>query len=181
MRENDIIELIQKDAGMMRILARAERLGLPDWIIGAGFVRNKVWNHLHSIQSEGNAGTDIDLIYFDRDAADWEADAALSRDLSEETGITWEIKNQAYMHVHNGFPPFQSAADGMAHWVETATAIGVRLDRDRISLIAPHGIHDLVHLKIRKTPGFPDSARMEERVVTKKWMERWPKLTLELE
>ena len=43
MTEQDILKIIENDKWMMDILHVAERLNLPDSMIGAGFVRNKVW------------------------------------------------------------------------------------------------------------------------------------------
>jgi hypothetical protein len=37
---------------MMDILHIAEKLKLPDCMIGAGFVRNKVWDHLRGYKNE---------------------------------------------------------------------------------------------------------------------------------
>ena len=46
MNEQDIINLIKNDEWMMSVLGEAEKLCLPDWMIGAGFLRNKVWDFL---------------------------------------------------------------------------------------------------------------------------------------
>ena len=35
---------------MMNVLNEANKLNLPDWVIGAGFLRNKVWDYLHDIK-----------------------------------------------------------------------------------------------------------------------------------
>lgn len=180
MTEADILAIIESDTEMMRLLRAAESLGLPQWMIGAGFVRNKVWNHLHGLESVGNAGSDIDLIYFDAAHTDWEADVALSKRISEETGALWEIKNQAYMHGHNQFPPFTSAEDGLRHWVETATTVSVRLQGGKLEIIAPYGIADLVDLVIRPTPYFEKAPELaKERAARKGWFEKWPKLRFE--
>ena len=40
--ENDICQLIMRDAWRMDMLRYARRLDLPDWSIGAGFVRAAV-------------------------------------------------------------------------------------------------------------------------------------------
>ena len=47
MMEKEILELIRQDKWMMRVLRVAKSLHLPDWMIEAGFVRNKVWNYLY--------------------------------------------------------------------------------------------------------------------------------------
>ncbi len=50
MTEQDIIQMVKNDEWMMNVLTEANKLNLPDWIIGAGFLRNKVWDYLHDIK-----------------------------------------------------------------------------------------------------------------------------------
>jgi len=50
MNEQDIINLVRSDKWMMNVLQEAEKLNLPELIIGAGFLRNKVWDYLHVIK-----------------------------------------------------------------------------------------------------------------------------------
>ena len=40
MTEKDIIKIIEEDKWMMNILKIAQDLNLPNWMIGAGFIRN---------------------------------------------------------------------------------------------------------------------------------------------
>ncbi len=40
--ESDLAELVRDDEWMMRVLRCADSVGLPDWWIGAGFLRNAV-------------------------------------------------------------------------------------------------------------------------------------------
>jgi len=61
--EEDIKQLIQADEWMMQVLRAAESLNLPDWWIGAGFLRNKVWNAIEG--SDSHSEGDVDLVYFD--------------------------------------------------------------------------------------------------------------------
>ena len=70
MHKKDVVNLIQKDAWMMKVLQTAKSLGLSDWMIGAGFVRNKVWDYLHGYQNKQVPTNDIDLIYFDTENTD---------------------------------------------------------------------------------------------------------------
>src|SRR3990167_2279381 len=65
MTEKDIIHIIREDEWMMSVLRIAEGLHLPDWWIGAGFVRSKVWDHLHGYK-ERTPLPDVDIIYFDK-------------------------------------------------------------------------------------------------------------------
>ncbi|MBN8190599.1 nucleotidyltransferase family protein [Bacillus sp. NTK074B] len=48
--EQDIINLVKKDAWMMSMIEAAKMLHLPDWWICAGFIRSKVWIHCMTIQ-----------------------------------------------------------------------------------------------------------------------------------
>jgi len=184
MTEQDILNLINKDEWMMNILHVAENLGLPDWIIGAGFVRNKVWDYLHGYRKENVETNDIDLVYFDLDGNDEKADEILSEELRTRTGLNWEVVNEAYAHKWYTIkpPPYTSSEDAVSKWPETATCIGVKIENGKLKLIAPYGIRDLVNLIIRLNPAFIDKTNVEnvvfERIKKKKWLEKWPKLKI---
>ena len=184
MTEQDILNLINENKWMMDILCTAEKLDLPDWVIGAGFVRNKVWDYLHGYQKEKVDTNDIDLIYFDPNGNDEKDDEKLSEELKTKTGLNWEVVNEIY--VHKGYtikpPPYTSSEDAVSKWPETATCIGVKTENGKLKLIAPHGIGDLVNLIIRPNVAFIDKTNAEnivvERMKKKKWLEKWPKLKM---
>jgi len=177
MNEQDIINLIQSDKWMMDVLREAERLNLPEWMIGAGFLRNKVWDHLHGIKRNIADTNDIDLVYLDAEKISEESDYALSEKMSGALGLRWEIKNQAYMHTRHNHQPYKSTAEGISHWVETPTCVAVTLNKGEPKIIAPHGIDDLVNLIIRPTPTrTADLALFYKRIEEKEWLSKWPKL-----
>lgn len=179
MTEQDILNLIRQDEWMMSVLQVAKKQHLKDWLVGAGFVRNKVWDHLHGYKKEGVETHDIDLVYFDPQGNDEKADDELSEKLQKETGIQWEIVNEAYAHVWKDLPPYTSTIDSIAHWPETATSIGVTLDNGELKLIAPYGIEDLVNLVVRMSPQFPEGIQVvKERIEKKKWLEKWPSIKI---
>ena len=178
--EQDILNLIKKDIWMMDILRIAEKLNLPDWVIGAGFVRNKVWDYLHGYSNAQVDTADIDLVYYDPSGNDQKRDEKLSEKLKIETGINWEVVNEFYAHTWNNLPPYKSTEDALSQWPETVTAIGIKIENGELNLIAPYGIDDLVHLIIRPSPRFTDVARVKERVEQKRWLEKWPRLKLEI-
>ncbi len=186
MTEQDILNLISKDEWMMSNLRFAEKLNLPDWIIGAGFVRNKVWDYLHGYQKEKVDTNDIDLVYFDLNGNDEDADEMLSKELEKKTGLNWEVVNEAYAHKWYTIkpPPYTSSEDAVSKWPETATCIGVKMEKGELKLIAPYGVGDLANLIIRPSPAFIDEGNVKnvviERVKKKKWLEKWPKLKLEI-
>ncbi len=180
MTEKDILNLIAEDKWMMNILHIAEKLDFPDWVIGAGFVRNKVWDYLHGYTKKEVETNDIDLVYYDLNGNDQKADEELSQKLREETKIKWEIVNEAYAHKWNNVPPYTSTSDAISQWSETATGIGVRLENGKLKLIAPHGVNDLVNLVVRPSPtSHCGIERVRERAKGKKWIEKWPKLNIE--
>ncbi|HKC04871.1 MAG TPA: nucleotidyltransferase family protein [Patescibacteria group bacterium] len=188
MNEKDIVNLIREDEWMMEILKTTKKLDLPGWWIGAGFIRSKVWDHLHGFKQRTPI-SDIDVIYFDKgDFTDIEASAETTdKEIKYENllkeimpGVNWSVTNQARMHLFHNHPPYKSASEGLSHWIETATCIGIKIDENnKLILTAPHGIRDLVNLVLRPTPNTGESIeRFDERVASKKWLTKWPKLKI---
>ncbi len=191
MTEQDIIDLIRKDKWMMDILRAAERLDLPNWWIGAGFVRSKVWDYLSGYKKRTPL-PDVDLIYFD--PSDFTKDEAgnfsvKSEDKYQErlsrlnSSVKWSVTNQARMHVYHKREPYKNSEEALSEWPETVTCIGVRLEDRKLKLIAPHGIEDLVNLVVRPIPKIKllykhDPNKFENRMEEKKWLQKWPKLKI---
>lgn len=187
--EKDIIDIIQNDEWMMDILEQARKLDLPDWWIGAGFIRSKVWDVLHEYitRTPMSASSDIDLIYFDRN--DYLVSEAKSEITQKEKyyqeilksrlpDIKWSVTNQARMHLFHGDKQYKSSEEALAQWVETATCIGVKLNKNNnLILSTPRGIDDLVNLTLRPTPEANNSIELfYERINKKQWLKKWPKL-----
>ncbi len=74
-----IVDLIRKDPIRLEALECVYQLELPQCYIGAGFVRNLVWDSLHH-NVKLTALNDIDVIFFDADRLD--SDYEKSLDLS---------------------------------------------------------------------------------------------------
>lgn len=177
--EEDVLEIIRQDEWRMEVLRTVRPLQLPDWWLGAGFVRNAVWDALHGF--ERTPLNDIDLIYFDPAAEPVEDEKRIWQQLKDaRPDIIWSATNVAHRHLKLNRPPFTSATDGLAHWVETATCVGVRLnDDDTLELTAPHGIDDLVQGIIRHNPLHPEDVEVyHQRVRKKNWEQQWPRLQI---
>jgi hypothetical protein len=182
--ERDILALVAADAWMMAALTAVAGLGLPDCWIGAGFLRGAVWDRLHGYGSRTPLD-DIDVVYFDPGAPDPAAEAALETRLGALLpGLPWSVKNQARMHLRNGDAPYRDSADALAHWLETPTAVALRLNEaGRLELLAPLGTEDLLGLVVRPTP----HARKHKhrlaaycaRLEKKNWPAKWPRLTVD--
>lgn len=174
--------LLQADDERMRILRHVSYLALPDCWIGAGFVRSLVWDHGHGIKSRPPIG-DVDVVWFDPQNGTEEADRLFEAQLAHRApGILWSVKNQGRMHLANNDEPYTSTADAMRHWPETATAVGVRPGNSGIEVLAPFGLDDLFNLIVRPTPKFVGERQVVvvDRVNQKRWLERWPRLKLQL-
>ena len=162
----------------MEQLRAARSLALPDWCIAAGFVRNRVWDHLHGI-SPPRAVADIDVIYYDAADTDRAREAEFEARLAALVpGAPWQVRNQARMHVWKNLPQHKSTEDSMLYWLETVTPIGVRLESDdSLTVVAPLGVDDLLNLICRPTAfGRLQRAEYNERIASKRWRELWPKV-----
>lgn len=183
MNESDILNLIKNDQWMMDVLRVARGLDLPDWMIGAGFVRNKVWDYLHSFENKEVQTSDIDLIYYDPNDLSEETEDKYQRDLSQMLDVDWSATNQARIHVFHGREEqYKNSEEALSEWIETPTCVAVRLNKDdSLSLFAPHGIDDLVNLVVRPVPipnNRKDADVYKKRIEEKKWQEKWTKLLI---
>jgi hypothetical protein len=96
-------------------------------------------------------------------------------------GVPWSVKNQARMHVINNIPPYTSSEDAISKFPETATALGVKLDKaNNLVLTAPCGIEDVLNLEVKPTPFFTETKELaaiyEQRLMKKKWKAIWHKV-----
>ena len=177
--ESRIASILRADPFRWHLLDAVRALGLPDSWIGAGFVRNAVWDHLHGRPPSPLTG-DVDVIWYDLDRTDSAEDRRHEAALrAAEPSIVWSIKNQARTHTRNGDAPYASAVEAMRHWPETATAVAVRRhDPDGREIAAPFGLDDLLNLILRPTPRFSRAKRgiYEDRLRTKGWTASWPLL-----
>jgi hypothetical protein len=153
---------------------------LPQGAVGAGFLRAAVWDHLHDL-STPTALDDIDVLFFDPDDLSKDREASLETSLAKHLpGPKWSVKNQARMHLKNGDAPYRDLSDAIAHWLETAICLAARLDRaERLTIIAPWGLEDLMALRLRPTPsGLRRPDAYQARLQKKNWQARWPLLSL---
>jgi len=179
--EKDICNYIEQSEYMMNVLNAAQSGNLPNWFIGAGFVRNTIWSVQHSYETEFSFN-DIDLGYFSKETLSEDDDRKTSKILKDKFNTNWEVVNQAYAHKYNNVPPYKSAEDGLAHWIETATCVAVSLSNGKVTLIAPWGIEDLLSLKLRLSPCHKGNVYYEnlfhKRIRDKHWLQKWPQLEI---
>lgn len=181
--EEEILSAIANDEWMLEVLRAAATLELPDWWVCAGFVRSKMWDELHDYAARTPLG-DIDVIYYDEQTIDEEMEKGYERRLQVlMPGLPWSVKNQARMHKINDLPPYRSSVDAISQFPETATALGVKVaESGQLELTAPHGLNDLIAMKVWPTPAFENDERLmtiyRQRLESKKWTQKWPKVAL---
>ena len=183
--EARLVALARATPWFMRALGHVRALGLPAWCVGAGAVRNMVWDALHG-HATPSALADIDVAHFDAGDLSPACDARLQRRLqSMAPGSPWEVTNQAGVHLwferHFGHPvsPLRSLDEAVASWPEYATAVGLWLDGgDRVHVIAPHGLDDLFGMVVRRNPVRVSAETYRERVAGKRYALRWPRVVV---
>lgn len=183
--EQRLVDIVRASSALMAALRAAHGLGLASWCIGAGAVRNAVWDALHG-RPGATAPADVDVAYFDAACLDGTQDAALQARLAAALpGLPWEVTNQAAVHLwfeaHFGHAvePIVSLEDALATWPETATAVGLCLHADdRLEVIAPLGLDDLFAGVVRRNPRRVSVAEYRRRCATKRYAERWPRVSV---
>lgn len=121
--EEAIVEQIQADPEMMKVLAIIRDLNLTDAWLAAGAVRNFIWNQL-SGKPGFDATTDLDLVFYDPTIS-YEETQQIEQELQKTyPQYAWEVKNQVYMHQHSpGTAPYRSACDAVSKYPEQCTAL----------------------------------------------------------
>lgn len=175
---DDILQAVGLSSFHRQALAAVRTLALPDCWIAAGFVRNHIWDRLHDYPAMTPLN-DIDVVFHDPDRVDDAFDRQQEDRLQVLLPLPWSVKNQARMHIRNNDRVYDSTADALTHWTETATAVGVRLtEGDRLELLAPFGIDDLINGYVRPTPHMKSHniQYYRKRMANKGWQKIWPAL-----
>lgn len=180
-----LVALVRQCPELMHALRAGRSLGLSSWCIGAGVLRNLVWDHLHG-HGEATPCDDLDLVYFDPDDLNPATEARLRAQLlSCCPNSVWDVTNQAAVHLWYAtrfgqeVEPLPSLVDGLATWPEYATAVGVCLTaQDEIEVLAPFGLDDLFNMLVRHNPARVSADAYRSRVLAKRFAQRWPRVVV---
>ena len=183
--EARLVALVRGSPVLMRALRAARAVDPPDWLIGAGAIRDRVWDHLHGF-TRATPVKDVDLAFFDPASLGGERERSVQRALTAlAPDLAWDVTNQA--EVHLWYPhvfglevePLTSTAHAVATWPETATAIGVRLLADgTMRVVAPCGLDDLFAMIWRRNPRRATREQYRLRAENKRIANRWPRVTI---
>ncbi len=176
----DVIKsLIKRDPDRMEILRVTQSLDLNDWCVGAGFVRNCVWDYLHNYDTPTPLN-DIDVCYYDLAGMDPDSDKEMERTLRAKLPEhQWSLKNQARMHLKNNCAQYKSTLDAMSYWPEIQTTVGVSLeDNDDIIVRSVYPLERLFSYKIEPNPKCKSNNLALSRIKQKNWLQIWPMLSV---
>jgi uncharacterized protein len=178
-----LIQIVRNSSSLMAALRAVRDLNLTSWAIGAGSVRNTVWDHLNGFVKRTPA-QDVDVVFFDRENLSREREQELQCKLSEVvTDVRWDVTNQAAVHLWyekefgQTVAPLASLEEGISTWPEYATCIGIRLHADdQLEVIEPHGLEDLFSMLIQWNPTRVTSDAYFQRVRQKAFSNCWPQV-----
>jgi hypothetical protein len=176
-RQAQLLEIVRGVPWLMTQLEVARREDLPDWFIGAGAIRDVVWDLRFGPGFDPARIEDVDLVFFDANDLSHEREVAIEQRL----GDGWDVKNQAAVHTwfesKFGAPadPLMSTMDGISTWPEYCTCVGVRLEPDgTFTVAAPHGLDDLLDGIWRTNAVRVTPEEAAKRLRKKAPHERWP-------
>jgi uncharacterized protein len=177
------LQQILENSAIAPVLPAIAQLNLPDWWLAGGAVRNTVWQAIFGEACQ-LVINDFDIAFFDLGGV---GEAALqenrAQELSAKSALTaqfphykFDVKNQAsFARWRTGRRPYHNTEDGIADWLHTATAVGVRVDRQgEWQFFTPYGLNDLFQGIIRPTPAHIQNPDAERKAAS--FMERCPVL-----
>ena len=184
--EARMVAILRATPTLMRVLATARDLDLPDWLVFSGAIYQPVLNHLTGRGLEHGL-KDYDLAYFDASDISYEAEDGVIRKVAAAFDAPLqaliEVRNQARVHLwfedHFGEPygPLSCSAEALSRFTAPAFAVGARLATDgQIEIVAPFGLEDLFALRLRPNPHRPSPAFDRTAQSAQR---RWPEIAIE--
>jgi hypothetical protein len=184
-RHGELRSILLANPWFVDVLEAVQECDPPEWVVGAGVIRNIVWDYLHGFDAP-TPTKDVDVAYFDHSDLSRKRDKQLEADLRRRLPtIPWEVTNQAGVHLWyerkfgHQISPIRSVEDGVSRWPETATSVGVHLRPDgELRVIAPCGLDDLLGMVLRRNPKQVTPEYFRERLRRKAIRQKWPRVTV---
>lgn len=152
--------------------------------LSAGVIRNLVWSILHG-QHYKIENTEIDVIFYDLVDEHTEQQRLTLLLKQQFPENEWDVVNQAFVHKWyktdqgQSIAQYSSLLDALSVWVETATAIAVRLlETGDLDIVAPFELNDLFELKLCWNNRLVSRDVFIQRVQSKRFLEKWQKLRI---
>jgi uncharacterized protein len=177
-RERELRDALRACDWFMAVLAHVSAVDPPHWWVGAGVIRDIVWD-----QRFGRCPrdvSDVDVAFFDASDLSRERDGRVQEMLRQrEPRVSWDATNQAA--VHTWYPqrfgvrvaPLRSVPEAVATWPEFAVCVAVRLHLGGLEICAPYGLEDLLDGVWRRNPARVTQAEYARRLESKQPSSRW--------
>ena len=182
--EARFIELVLRNRTNELILHRLVDLQLPDAYLVAGCLFETVWNCLSG--KEPNADIlDYDVFYCDASDTSWDAEDSVIRRCARtfaNLGVEVQVRNQARVHLwyaekfRTECPPLRSSRDGIDHFLNQSSCVGLRRVGGSTEVYAPFGFRDLFDMIVRPNRRRPLPQVYHEKAA--RWSKCWPTLTV---
>jgi uncharacterized protein len=179
-----LMDIVRGDALLMRVLEGLREIDLPDWLLVAGVLYNRVWNELTG-RPPLTGINDIDVFYFDDDLS-YEAEDAVIRRLAAhfaDLPLPVQVRNQARVHLWfpqkfgQPFAPLASSGEMLGRYASKTHAVAVRLETDdRLTIVAPFGLDDIFSFRIVPNPVLMNRPAHEAKGARAKSV--WPEITV---
>lgn len=177
------------DPSASAVLDLVARLGAPDAWLVAGAVMGTVFNALTG-RASGYGVADWDIAYCDPSDLSEESELAMARRagaLRERMAVgsvELEVVNQARVYrwysarFGRSCPAYRSTAEAVARYQAFCSCVGARRRKPggAVEVIAPHGLDDLLALRVRANRIQAPRAVYESKVA--RWRSAWPELTV---
>jgi hypothetical protein len=182
--ERQLLGILGEHPWFMAALDAVSDIGLPQWCVGAGVIRNIVFDYL-----DGGTTTpirDVDVAYYDLSDLSKHKDQEYEDILKVHMpNVPWEVTNQAAAHLwfHKKFgyrvPRVNGIEEAVATWPETCTAVAVtKVRKDEYKVYAPYGLEDLFGMVIRRNPARVDVRTYSARIASKQYDQCWKSITI---
>src|ERR1700726_2238083 len=97
--EARLVALVRGSPVLMRALRAARAVDLPDWLIGAGAIRDRVWDHLHGF-TRATPVKDVSLAFFEPPPLGGERARAVQRELPPlAPDLASDVTNHSRVHL----------------------------------------------------------------------------------
>ncbi len=189
--ESRLIRITRQSAALSAVMALAQALDAPDWLLVSGCVYQTVWNHLTGRPPDYGL-KDYDLFYFDSDVS-YEAEdmwirraqaLAAADPATKALAPLIEVRNQARVHLWfeakfgEPYAPLRSSQEALQRFLCPAFAVGLALGPDgRARVTAPFGLEDCFSMRLQPNPRRDISKAAFDRV-TASCLARWPEAVI---
>lgn len=174
---NFISKLILSDEQICDLLQKCSKLGMREWALGGGALRNLIWDCKYYGSKVDNI-SDFDIVYF--------GGSGLPQGWTCR-GKTVEFKDQSTIHNNyrswfgKDFAAFKNINESVQFWSETATCIAAYMHNGKLELITPYGIDDLMEGVFRPNPNhyaLVPISNFDYRLASTRILEKYPSLTI---